>query len=615
MGYKLFFVVFMMLICSAAAAAQEVTMVGGQRVRIEINPDNPNPQLVQAKLTDVNSYQFFEAADLAQLPLEIAAINSLGDAAEKQRRLRELGDRLRAANLIDMSVPPACELQCTRIELALKRPYKFDTAYVVTVAGVDIKADPPAISTDSSRVDLKLTNKAAILPSVDAAKSREEIRVVAAVPLRYNSTIVVRSKRLKLSPDGAKTEVSYDQLSTLGAVTGNSPPNELTMKLDKKLEESRSHLLEIRNVTEPDGNVLPGGLYDRAGREIAASGKFDVPGLPAPPDNPKFDLKLTGDAAVHQKPNLDLKANFAPVPFPRSNTSQWTWEPTASLEIGLSSLKSTNSIILDPLRFARYLNLCRYEERDERTGKIEVENRCKSPDFPAQQLRDGEVETRVYHQWANAPWTRLSFIKFGVSPFKVEADREFSRINTVAGARFDFMFSRLLWSIQDQRMLLGAENKITKDDLALIELNRGFRIVPYLVLDFGGHVTTEKIEKDLTVGGVKQTQTVFVPKHGVARGRLGTTALFQWRMLSLPMSLTLDEHLIYLALEETVGFTNDSGAFLKRLRGFHHRGTASWDVYLDPAKHYSFNVSYENGRKAPNFEYLNKVTTGIKVVY
>jgi hypothetical protein len=33
------------------------------------------------------------------------------------------------------------------------------------------------------------------------------------------------------------------------------------------------------------------------------------------------------------------------------------------------------------------------------------------------------------------------------------------------------------------------------------------------------------------------------------------------------------------------------------------------------SKRYSFNVSYENGRKAPNFECLNKFTTGIKVVY
>jgi hypothetical protein len=595
-------------------------MAEGNEVVIDFRPENANPAAVQAALGDANNYQFFEAADLAKLPSEVAAISALPDAAQKEMRLAQLARRLQTANLVNTSVPPRCERQCTLITLTLKQPYKLDTAYVVTVAGVDIKSDPPKFEASGTRLDLKLTNKAAIVPSVDSARLREEVRVVAPVPLRANSALAVESKHIELSPEGNKTQVTYRQRSALGVKQDPAQPNELTVGLAEKLEESRSHVLEIRKITDAQGNALRGGLYDLAGNEVTASGKFDIPGQPAPPGKPTVDVKLSGDVGAHQKPLFDLKANYAPIPFPRSDTSQWTWEPTGSLEVGIGKLKSSNSIIIDAFRFTRYFNLCKSGERDEETEELSVYNKCRGDNFPEPTLGPGEARTPVYYAWANAPWTRLSFVKFGFSPFRAEADRAFSRINGVVGARFDFLFNRLLWSIQDQRDLLSADvaagdGNLKKEDLGLIQLSRGFRVVPYVALDFGRHLTTEKIEKDVTINGVKQKQTVFVPKHGIARGIVGTTALFQWRLFSQPMALTIDGHVLYLALEETVGFTNDEGAFLKPLRGIHHRGTASWDIYFDPAKHYSFNVSYENGRKAPNFEYLNKFTTGIKVVY
>jgi hypothetical protein len=73
--------------------------------------------------------------------------------------------------------------------------------------------------------------------------------------------------------------------------------------------------------------------------------------------------------------------------------------------------------------------------------------------------------------------------------------------------------------------------------------------------------------------------------------------------------------MIELALPEMIGFTTSSGVAFRRLSGIQPHTKASIDFSFDPAKHYSWNVTYENGRAAPNFEYLNKVSSGIKVIY
>jgi hypothetical protein len=81
------------------------------------------------------------------------------------------------------------------------------------------------------------------------------------------------------------------------------------------------------------------------------------------------------------------------------------------------------------------------------------------------------------------------------------------------------------------------------------------------------------------------------------------------------MELTLDESVVYLATREQIGYTTDDGVFLRSIRGVHPHFKTSVDLAFDPAKHYSLTFAYENGRLAPNFEYLNKFTSGIKVKY
>lgn len=108
---------------------------------------------------------------------------------------------------------------------------------------------------------------------------------------------------------------------------------------------------------------------------------------------------------------------------------------------------------------------------------------------------------------------------------------------------------------------------------------------------------------------------VLVPRHKIFRSYLGVAATFEINRLPTPITITVEEWLVHLGARELIGFTTDEGPFLRTLQGFHHRGKATFAFALDPSKHYNLTLTYENGRQAPNFEYLNKLTTGVKVIY
>jgi len=134
-------------------------------------------------------------------------------------------------------------------------------------------------------------------------------------------------------------------------------------------------------------------------------------------------------------------------------------------------------------------------------------------------------------------------------------------------------------------------------------------LVPFLNFDFGRKITAEVVENK------KKRLRLLIPQYTIARARFGFINLYEWYLGSFPMTLTIEENFQYLFKNEVVGTVTADGVDLRRIRGFHHYSRASIDVFLDRAKRYSFNVTYENGRTSPNFEYLNKVTTGFRLLY
>jgi hypothetical protein len=217
------------------------------------------------------------------------------------------------------------------------------------------------------------------------------------------------------------------------------------------------------------------------------------------------------------------------------------------------------------------------------------------------------MNIRKYADWKNTPWYYLADIKFYLGP-KAEFDRNFKRKNLVANTRLDFNFHRWLATIANQRaMITDPENGIGEEKGKSLEgINFGFQLVPYVSVDAGGHVNNETVHNDAGA-------SVYVPRHAIFRTYFGFTGVFEWRLFDRPVSLNLDESAGYLAMEEQIGYVDDSGVFLRRVRGIQPHFKTSFDISFDPAKHYSLSLEYENGRQAPNFVYLNKFTTEIKI--
>jgi hypothetical protein len=135
----------------------------------------------------------------------------------------------------------------------------------------------------------------------------------------------------------------------------------------------------------------------------------------------------------------------------------------------------------------------------------------------------------------------------------------------------------------------------------------------------GRRAYSETVDKEITVQVNGQPTTVKtsvnVPEFTIARATAGFFNTFEWFTFNIPTTLTLDESLMFIGSREFTGFTNDEGAFLRSVRGFHPLFKTSLDFAIDPGRHYNFNITWENGRTPPNFEYLNKVTSGLKVIY
>jgi hypothetical protein len=347
----------------------------------------------------------------------------------------------------------------------------------------------------------------------------------------------------------------------------------------------------------------PTSLLDAWMRPVKTEGKLKMPDIPKTDDDAKITGNLSMQAAVHQAAVFQLTGKFSPLtrdyfslksesgdPKNRPNYPDY-WDPSLTVDVGLRSTKSANSIIATGL-FRHWID-----------GK-----NCAGKAKPNAVLV-------AYQKWDNSDPTCLGDVRFAVGP-RFETDRNFNRLNALGEARFDFDFYRWHGTVSDQRKLILNDiknchteislcKKVTAESDFLEGPDFGFSFVPYLEFDGGGHVNNE------TVTNSKPVASELVPRHGIFRIYAGGVAEVDYKRVTLK----LDGVMIEMALPETIGFTTSSGVALRRVSGIQPHTKSSMDVSFDPAKHYSWNVTYENGRSAPNFEYLNKFSSGIKVVY
>lgn len=531
-------------------------------------------------LSDKGNYRFYDVA--AADKLESCLLTHLTDST---RCIKQVGINWSDTN-------PVIWNEGNKVTLNLKEWPALENSLLIAIENV------PQLSRLTVRVNDKA--KAKILTAGDAYKQLREIRVEANRPLQASGTVVLQQRNLVINPQTFRYESECQRypaacpsllaevLPSPGKPAGTpAKGEEISLRLKTKLLEGRIYDLHL-----PAEKLIEVG----SGSPVAASGTITTPGLPASQTvSPRLSASLTSVAAVGQRAVFDLTGKLA---LRRAKeTAGWWFDPVLAFDVGLRSTKSNNSIVLD-FPFIRRLTMY---------GLASPRGECKAP-FCA----------KTWASWKNTPWYTLSNLQFTVGP-RLELDREFRRINTLGVARFDFRFHRWLQTTGDKRTLALADLEKKSEEgqkraKSFADFTRGFEIVPFVAFNFGGHANNETLEYVDKSKTPPVTSRLTVPRHAIFRTYVGFQSKFEGRISSLPVTLAIEESLFHLATPEQIGYI-DKGVFLRQLEGVHHRGKATLEFFFDPNKHYSFSLNYENGRLAPNFEYLNKFSTGIKVVY
>jgi hypothetical protein len=599
------FAQILLLVCVTAVSALaqhkvSVSVRGRTAIRITLEDAVPPSPLVAAKLMKAANYRLSEDKKLPRdfaprLQSAVAKVNAATTPEDKDTALAgialiaaELGPA--ETNLIDLNADPN-DFQV--IDLTLLRPLEYGKTYELIVTGLDSPEDPSATKIS---VSLPASPSAKIVNSLDAFR-RNEIRIVSdtnSVLSSGNLGVDVRTLRLRSDAMGI-----VEKISTIPAQRGQNsiPPNQITLRLSKKLQDNRTYELTATGIT--DGSQPISGI----------KGRIKFPGLPLPPDDPKWDVNLSSETAVAQKPQFNLTANINPRSPERLDRKGWVWQPNVRIDVGIGDTKSDNSITFDSPFVRSLIQPPYFANPNEPPAMIDVRESKRQRG----KVNSENGQIPHYKDWSDTPWLHLSDVTFSLGP-KLETDRKFKRFNTVGSLGFDFHFPRLMGSIKQRRNLLKRDlkHKDESDNEAdLVVLKHGFTFVPYLFFDFGAHANNENVKKTVD----NKELSLLVPRHAIARSIVGFKANLEWSTFSIPTTLSLNESVFFLGVGEKIGYSTDQGVFLRELKGFQPHFKTSLDFAFDSAKHYSFDVTFENGRQAPNFEYLNKITAGIRVLY
>jgi hypothetical protein len=473
-----------------------------------------------------------------------------------------------------------------------------------------------------------VTEKAAIKGAALPTDARNSIQVTAPVAIRVSGTpnyVILKRDVLKIAPGSTYLIPDTEDIPVVGATQSGVGQNTVTLTLGEKLSEGRAHSLRVTSGLQTALTGTP--------RPIKAAGTVDIASVSSNTDAPRISATLSSNAAVHQKAFFDLKVDLKiknrPLYFENTNTPPVIWNPTLAMDIGFRSTKSANSIVFSVMR-QQNLWICFKRVVLTATEKAEQEQVPGEPPCGAREIVvpdppsniEGAVVTNAYAGWAKTPWYKRSHVGFQIGP-KLEADRDFEKVNILGSARFDFVFHRWIGSINNKRRLIMLAPDLTVDKKAaagkLLGPFFGFTLVPYISFDAGKRAYSNTVDKEITVqvNGEPTTvkTSVEVPEFNIARATAGFVSTFEWFTGRVPTTLTFDESLTFIGSREFAAFTNDEGAFLRIVRGFHPLFKTSLDFAIDPGRRYNFNITWENGRTPPNFEYLNKVTSGLKVIY
>jgi hypothetical protein len=341
---------------------------------------------------------------------------------------------------------------------------------------------------------------------------------------------------------------------TIPATVSNVEADGVFVELSKKLPAAKTSALSLKN-----------------GR-VDADGKIQLDSAPSNESDAYILVKANAVAAVHQAPVFTLSGSVAPF-HPALRAKYWgpvQFDPSVVYDVGLRSTKTPNSITVP----AAFKNTFLFG------------------------LPNGALPTNFTSKSTPDPFGLM--LSYGP---RYETDRTFHRVNLLGDGRVDLYLPQLSHSVQAVQARASAANPKYRDFIQA-PLS-GIQITPYLEFVAGAHVNNETVENTTT-----QVSEI-VPEHSIARlyGGLVTKAQV-WRF-----QVNSDMSVFNMFDRETIGYTTTKSVGLRVLEGIQFHAKPDFTFYLDPGHHFGLDITYENGRVAPNFEYLNTVNTGLKVIY
>lgn len=489
------------------------------------------------------------------------------------------------------------------IRLTLDTPLEMGKIYLLKIKHLDTDGKELPVTWGGKEVPVIRfeLNKEPVIAETN--KPRDVMKVKSNIALSEND-YAVKKTTFKISDDKKNILVETAPIG-LKPCKNCLKLGRLDIGFDKSLSEATNHYLTAEVKTE-------------SGKSISAKKTVKIIGIPASNPEPNFSIDLSSNFGAGIAPQLNLAASATKL-FTNPERKYFIFKPKLSLDLGWGETSSKNAItlesplfkhnliVIDPIKSCRPKVAPTIKEGSE---IIELTGNDKLIG------KNTSIPLNCYSEWRNRNLLGLYSIGVNIGP-KFEMDRKFGRINALGTVRFDFNFDRWQHSIDLQRSFLKRDigkineykdnaEEISKD----VQIKYGFSITPRIGFEFGRKMTGEVLEND------SKSFRFNINPYPIFRSYAGITGVFELNYLNyFPITLTLSEDYYYLGKMETIGEVKDNLLNLRRLKGFHPLGKAVLEIGIGPAKRYSFTTTYENGRAAPSFEYLNIVKTGFKIIY
>ncbi len=409
------------------------------------------------------------------------------------------------------------------------------------------------------RLDATITASPAIIV-YDEATLRTKLKITANINLRATVNQAITVKR-SFARGAAPTTDSYR--STIVDIQTDG----IVLKLERKLPSGKTSPLQLSIQ----------GLQDNYGTAVNIQGKVaSVPVAPTDLTKAFITVQLGAIAAVHSTPTFSAIGAIAPWhPVQRTVVLPGGvfFDPAANFSVGSTNAKTSNSVIV-PSSFIRPLI----------GGLPKLKKDEPPPDLKTLKPSKPFVINTMFGP-------------------RAEFDTQYGGVNVLGEGRAELYLSQLFQTADVRTSQIATSNPAIRDLLALPQ--NGFTLAPYIQFDGGGHINSQSIPN---AGGVP---AVNIPTYSIARIYLGLHGTGQRGRATV----SFEGSWVDLFQPEIVPYTVKTTVYSRSLLGFQPHAKGTFNFYFDDAKHFAGSVAWENGRSAPTFAYLNKVTIGLQATY